>query len=156
MVDWLEQFLSLMPTQNELFKINTVPVSSYWLMLFEDFNIFYSSCWKWPPWPSVPTKKDCSKEKITELVQIYYPNWEQNSGQDPDPNTMYLWSPTLEFQQYTFFSYYQCCGAGPTLTGSGSRSRPTPAPGKKICSTNLKKKIQFWKIKEDNCTFLKV
>ena len=97
------QFLSLMPTQNELFKINTVPVSSYWLMLFEDFNIFYSSCWKWPPWPSVPTKKDCSKEKITELVQIYYPNWEQNSGQDPDPNTMYLWSPTLEFQQYTFF-----------------------------------------------------
>ena len=65
MVDWLEQFLSLMPTQNELFKINTVPVSSYWLMLFEDFNIFYSSCWKWPPWPSVPqqTKKDCSKGK---------------------------------------------------------------------------------------------
>ena len=100
MVDWLEQFLSLMPTQNELFKINTVPVSSYWLMLFEEFNIFYSSCWKWPPWPSVPqqTKKIAQKEKITELVQIYYPNWEQISGQDPDPNTMYLWSPTLEFQ----------------------------------------------------------
>ena len=51
----------------------------------------------------------------------------------------------------------QCWGAGPTLTGSSSgvrlRLRET-----KICYTNLKIKIQFWKIKEDtgNCTFLKV
>ena len=57
----------------------------------------------------------------------------------------------------------QCCGAGSTLTGSDSRSDdrlrfrlPAPAPGKKICCTNLKKKNQFWKIKEDNCTCLKV
>ena len=144
MVDWLEQFLSLMPTQNELFKINTVPVSSYWLMLFEDFNIFYSSCWKLPPWPSVPqkTKKDCSKGKNygtgTNLLSKLGTKFRTGSGSKYNvsliPNS---WIPV---QQYTFFSYYQCCGAGPTLTGSGSRSRPTPAPRKKNLLHKFKEK----------------
>ena len=104
MVDWLEQFLSLMPTQNEPFKINTVPVSSYWLMLFEDFNIFYSSCWKWPPWPSVPqqTKKDCSKGKNygtgTNLLSKLGTNFRTGSGSKYNvsliPNS---WIPAIYF-----------------------------------------------------------
>ena len=52
----------------------------------------------------------------------------------------------------------QCCRAGQTLTGSGSRSgdRLRLREKNKICYTNLKKKVQLWKIKGDNCTFLKV